>query len=348
MDTKENIIYTKILIINLGGIGDVLLSSPALRALKKLFPEAKIYLLVFSRVLELVNELAYIDKTLIFQRNIKDIFKNLNALFRLRKEKFDMAINMRTLVSKRGAQKIKFLLDFINPKVKVGRNTEGRGYFFDVKIPETDTKNKFEMEYDIDTAKALGADVTDKNIDFVINNKNEKKIDKILREEGIGEKDILIGIHPGGKLSHRWPLENFFKVIFEINKKISCKFVITGDKNDTVLGKKIINTINVRIIDLTGQLGLGELGALIKRCNLFISNDTGPMHMGSILKTPLIAMFGPGYIRRYDPRYITEKAIVLYKKVGCAPCEKVKCKSLRCLKAISPEEVIKAALYFLR
>jgi heptosyltransferase-2 len=340
--------YKKILIINLGGIGDVLLSTPALRALKSHFPHSYVALMVVPRVAEVINDLPYIDEVFIFYKYAKNLFKNFYTLFSLRRKHFDLAINMRSLVSDKSAEKIKFLLNIMKPGLKVGRNTEERGYFFDIKIPEPDIGTRFEMEYDIDTLKALGVEIKDKSIDFVINNRSNEKIIRLLREKGVDEKDVLICIHPGGKLSHRWPVENFVHVISEIKKKISCRFLVSGDKDETALGKQIVNMMNNKVIDFTGLLSVRELGALIKRCNLFISNDTGPMHIAAILKTPLIAIFGSGYIERYNPAHISETATVLYKKVDCAPCNEETCESIECLKAISPEEVIKAALYILK
>lgn len=343
-----------ILIINLGGIGDILLSIPAMRALRDLYPQAEISMLVTSRVYEIAERLSYIDK--VFTFNIRyggsfsfnNTLKNFKALFALRKKRFDIAINMRTLFSNRSAKKIKFLLDIIKPKTRVGRDTEGKGYFFDVKIPETKKGQKYEMEYDIDTVKALGAEVIDKNIDFEIDEESIEKVNKILEKEDMSKNAILIGIHPGGMPSRRWPIENFSCVIDEVHKKILSKFLITGGREELSLAKKLMKITNAKIINLSGKLNIIELSALIKRCNLFISNDTGPMHIAAILRTPLVAIFGPGDITRFDPRNISNKTVVLYKNAECAPCEKVECKNLKCLKVISPKEVTEATLTLLK
>ncbi len=342
-----------ILLINLAGIGDILLSTPAIRALRDLYPQAEISLLVTPKVYEIVKDLSYIDKVLTFHIGyggdvpFGKTLRNLKVLLALRRKRFDLAVNMRTLVSKRSAKRIKFLLDIINPKTKAGRNTAGRGYFFDVKIPESEKGQKYEMEYDIDTVRALGGEVIDRSLDFEIGEENIKKINGILGEHSVDEKDILIVIHPGGMPSRRWPVENFSKVIEGIHEKMTCKFVITGGRDEAGLARKLLRGVNVKIISLAGRLNIKELGALIRRGNLFITNDTGPMHIAAILGVPLISIFGPGDITRFDPRNISNKVIVLYKKVECAPCEKVTCKSLKCLKIISPEEVVEAALRIL-
>ena len=342
MDIKETITYRRILIINLGGMGDLLLSIPALKALRNHHPLAEISILIVSRVYESIKDLPYIDNVFFFHKKYFPVgfLKNVRSLLILRKKRFDLAINMRTIHSKSSAGKIKLLLDIINPKIKAGRDTEGRGYFFDLKIPENNRARKYEMEYDIDTVEALGVDVTDRNVNFEIDDKDVEKVSKILKSEGISKTDIIISIHPGGMPSRRWPIDDFSKVINEIYRKISCKFVVTGEKREFGLANKLLKLTNAKMTNLAGRLDIKELGALIKTCNLYISNDTGPMHIAAILKTPLVAIFGPECLARYDPRNISDKAVVLYKKVDCSPCNRVKCKSMRCLRAISPEEVV--------
>lgn len=340
----------KILIINLGGIGDVLLSTPTLRALRKFYPQTEVSILIAPRVYEIVKNLSYINEVLVFHVGyggtipFTKIFGNLKTLFVLRNKQFDLAINMRTLVSKKSALKIKFLLGIINPKMKAGRDTEGWGYFFDVKVPEPEIGEKYEMDYDIETLELLGVNVGDRSIDFEIDEASKERVNQLLLKEGVTEDDILIGIHPGGMASRRWPIENFSRVIKEINKKTKCKFVITGGKEESFLVNELMKMTDLKMINVVGKINIKELGALIKRCNLYISNDTGPIHIAAILKIPLIAIFGSSEITRYDPRNISEKATVFYKKVDCSPCYNVNCKSMKCMKAILPEEVIEASL----
>lgn len=343
--------YKKILIINLGGMGDVLLSTPSLRAIRHTYPYAEISALTSQAGAEVMNCLSYIDRVHIFYINYGgkvDIFRNISTLFSLRKERFNLAVNMRTLVSKKSAVKMRFMLDLIGPERKAGRDTNEMGRFFDISIPEKNPGEKYEMEYDIDLAEALGCRVLDRHIDFEIDRESIRKIDAILEREGISQEDIVIGVHPGGMPSRRWPLENFSEFIREMNKKVECRFIITGGRDEVNLAETLIEIIGTGVTGLAGRLSIKELGALIERCNLYISNDTGPMHIAAILKTPLVAIFGPGDIVRFDPRNISDKTIVLYQRVECAPCEITQCESLKCLKAISPEDVVDASMKLIR
>jgi ADP-heptose:LPS heptosyltransferase len=338
----------KILVINLGGIGDILLSLPSIKALKNKFPYAKICILIIPRVYEVIKNSSCVDEIFLFRKGINFFWGDLRTLFFLRKEHFDLAINMRTLVSKSSAKKIKLVMDIIKPKIRVGRDTQGLGYFFDIKVPETLIGQKWELEYDIDTVKALKADVFDKNIDLKIDEESISRLNKILEKENVDKETVLIGIHPGGMPSRRWPIENFAKMINKIYKELNCQFVITGGKDEIELVNRLKKITNTKVINLAGRINFDELLALIKQCNIFISNDTAPMHIAAILKTPLVALLGPGDIKRYDPRYISGQVVVLYKKVDCSPCNKLSCKELKCLKIISPEEVVERVLGLLR
>ena len=203
------------------------------------------------------------------------------------------------------------------------------------------------MEYDLDVMRAIGVEVTDRSIDFIIDNDVERKIKDLLEREGIMRGDILICLHPGGMPSRRWPLENYACLIDRLRAGIPCKFVITGSRDEVNLGRYLAEISPRDVKNFCGKLNVAELGALIKICGLFIVGDTGPMHIAAILNTPLIALCGPGDITRFDPRNVMPDAVVFYKKAACSPCEKYRCDDLRCLKAIKPDEVMKAALSFL-
>ena len=336
-----------ILVINLGGIGDVLLSVPALRALKAAYPEAVITSMVVPRAAGILAGTAYVDGVIGFSTSFKDSLSDLSILLGLRRRRFDIAVNMRTIVTPSSARKMKFIFDIIHPALSAGRDNGGLGYFFDIKIPETLVGQKFEMEYDLDIVRSLGAETSDRQIDFIIDENSSMRIKGLMDREGIGESDVIIGIHPGGEPARRWPVENFAQTMRKIGGEVKCSFAVTGSAEEASLADRLIGMAGVKAINMAGHLTIRELGALVKRCNIFISNDTGPMHIAAVLKTPLIALFGPGDITRFDPRNIMPDAVVLYKKAECSPCEKYQCTDLRCLKAIMPDEVIKAALSFL-
>lgn len=345
--------FNKILVVNLGGIGDILMSTPALKALKALYPQARIAMLTVPRVREMVEDLSFIDEIFALDvgwgahKGISGMLKNILTLFKLRARRFDVAINMRTLVSDKSAREMRLLFGIIAPKVKAGRDTEGRGSFFDITVPESDSGDRYESEYDIEMAEKLGATNVDRRIDYHVDDKSCERISSLLREEGVDRNDILIVVNPGGAPANRWPVERFAHAVNEVYAKTNAKFAITGGAGEAALARELKDNVNVDAIDLAGKLNIKELAALIDRCDLFITNDTGPMHIAAVLRRPLVAIFGPGHIMRYDPRKVSDKAEVVYNKVECAPCNRKACDSMLCLKGISAAEVISAALRLL-
>lgn len=335
----------KILVINLGGLGDVLLSMPSLRLLRRSYGQAEIALLTIPRSAGLFKGFNHLDDIIIFERGF---FAKLSLFLKLRKMNFDLAINMRPLSSLMSSFKMAVLFFIINPKYRIGRDTEKRGFFLDIKVPERFKATMHDLDYYFYMFAALGLDSDDRNIELVVDSKDREYIDKFLSGYNIGQGDTLIGMNPGATWqSRRWPLENFAQLISLLLKETNSKIIITAAKADENIVKSLKRLSQERIIDASDKTSPGQLVALIKRCNVFISNDAGPMHLAAALRTPLVALFGPGDIIRYDPRRLWDRAIVFYKKADCAPCINASCSSLKCLKDISVQEVKDAIMKLL-
>jgi ADP-heptose:LPS heptosyltransferase len=341
----------RLLVVNLGGAGDILLSSPALRGLRALYRDAVISALVSARSHDIMRSFPYVDKVHPLDIGyggriaLLRLPAALSLILSLRRERFDLAVNMRPLHSRASAGKIKLLMDMIRPGGTAGRDTDGRGYFFDVRTPETDIARKYDPEYDMDTVRLLGGEVSDRRVELNIDKESDSRAESILRDAGALDGTI-VGIHPGGMPSRRWPEESFAEAMMRIGSELGCRFVITGGREERDLAKRLSSVGNA--VDLSGRLGIMETGAVIKRCALYISNDTGPMHMAAALGTPLVAIFGPGDVTRFDPRNISDKVRVLYKRRECAPCTRVRCWDMSCLDSITPGEVTKAALELMK
>jgi ADP-heptose:LPS heptosyltransferase len=345
----------RILVVNLGGIGDFLLSLPALRALKKRYPEATIAFLGVPRTCAIVKDFHLFTEVIVFSAYDENTrafrLNNLNDLLKfllwMRKQRFDMAINMRTLVSWGSAFKMALLFYAIGARWRVGRNTCGRGFFLNIKVPESDSGDRLERDYDLATVEALGADIRDQSIDINSFLPPADEVDGFFQQVGISQSDLVIGINPGGAKARQWPLSDFKKVMATLACKLKICFLIFSGPQEAGLALELKDLPGVRAIPIPDFLSFREFAALVRRCNLLITNDTGPMHIAAILKTPLVAIFGPGYLTRFDPRGISDKSVVLYKRVDCAPCNKTECASMKCLKEIGPGDVVDAVLELL-
>lgn len=341
----------KILVVNLGGIGDFLLSTPALGALKSRYPEAKISFLGVPRVSAFARTTDFFVE--VFELDIFDAAARHFILAKaekafvvasvLRAKKFDLAINMRTITSWPSAWKMHLLFSLIGAGRWAGRDTDKKGYFFHIKVPETLKSDQHEALYDLETVAALGADVSRPSFSLSVDPAAARRVEEDLSREGIRSFDPVIGVHLGGVPSHRWPQANFLRVIKEVRQAHGCRVVVLGGPTDRGIFKTAADPEVLDVVDRVGRYSIEELIALIARCRLLICNDSGPMHIAAILKVPLVAIFGGGYLGRYDPRKVSDRAEVLYQKADCAPCDRFTCRSMRCLKAIAAEDVIAAA-----
>lgn len=345
--SKENI--KKILVVQLGGIGDLFLSAPALKALREHYPQATLTMMITARSKMINSYFPYIDEIRMLDMQyggvvrLNKIWHIISTLYKVRKEKFNLAINLRSISTKTSARKMKALLGFIHPDITAGRDTEGRGYFYDLKIPETDTGQKHELEYYEEMMRALGVSISDRRPHLDVSPASEQRVKEMLGKEGVLEQDILIGLHIGGAPANLWPLENYAQVVEILARESRCHFVLALGQSEKPIADRFLGLVSAKIINFTGKLELGELIALIKRCSLFISNDTGPMNLAAILQVPLVALFGPEEPGHFSPAFISDRAVVLYNQVDCSPCFKKLCASQKCLRAITPAEVVKAA-----
>ncbi|MDD5060614.1 MAG: glycosyltransferase family 9 protein, partial [Candidatus Omnitrophica bacterium] len=174
--------------------------------------------------------------------------------------------------------------------------------------------------------------------------------DDLFRKEGIKPGDNLLAINPGASCPSKiWPVERFAEVCRKLADLYNFKILILAGPKDMVLANKITLHYGIKgkVINLAGKISLSQMASIIKRCSLFISNDSGPVHMASALGTPVISIFGrnqPGLSpKRWGPLGKTDK--YLHKKeAACIQCLAHNCKKeFACLKAISVEDVISAA-----
>ncbi len=330
----------KILVINLGGMGDLLLSSPALKSLRSAYPEAELSFLVSSKAAEAARRLKLAYRVFIFypQSFWWIIFRGIFLLWSLRKEGFDLAVNMRTIASSLSALKMRLLLDLINAKITAGRDTLGRAGFLDIKISESEYGDKYERDYDLALIEALGVKAGDNRVEFSVTAFEQDKVASMLNQGGFKKDEVLVGIHPGGQQSRRWPLKYYQGLLRSLSSLPGIKFVITGNAKEAGLGAYLAASFPANTINLSGALSLGELAALIKRCALYICNDTGSLHLAATQNVPILCVFGGGSLTRFDPRKLCAFSCVLRKPVNCAPCNRTFCLSKKCLRLITVEE----------
>ena len=332
---------SSVLIINLGGMGDLMLSSGVFKTMRAALPDAIIDVLVAPRNKEFAQSYGLFN-------TVYDLPQGLtNAMRRgleLRSRHYDWALNMRTIVSAASALKMYLLFSVIGAKTRAGRDTDGRGFFFDVRVPETYIGRKQDYLYDADLIRALSITGPILERYIPVTETGRARAGALLNELNITPGDFVIGIHPGGQPSRRWPMENFAALAGRLIDGRKCKIVFTGSESEKELCRSVVKaTGRAQAVECAGRLDVNGLAALMERINIFISNDTGAAHVAVCKNVPGIILFGPGQPQRYAP-VDTSLYRSLYAGAACAPCEKERCDKLDCLRAISVEEVYKAAM----
>lgn len=274
----------KILVIQLYGLGDYLMSSPAIREIKKLFPKAKLSVLTKGFVGSAVELNPFVDEVIAGKKSFNEL-KNL-----LQEKKFDLIICLNKSVESSllalnsGAPfRLGYLKDFT-----VRSNFKPFKEIYSGKVHWVD--------FYLNVAKALGAKNPSKEYVLEIGKKDLQKISLLLKKKGTKKKDYLVMLSPAvrqGAESKAWQNGKWTELANELieNRKAKIVFSAFGSEVETVNEIKKGIKKKDRVIELN-NLSLEEFTALIKRMDLLVSVDSGPMHIGFALKVPVIALFG--------------------------------------------------------
>jgi len=328
----------KIIVVDFGGIGDLVLVIPFLRGLKSAFPTAEVSVLCAERAGQILREQPYIDS--LFLTPIS-FFSLLKTGFQLRKKRFDMAINLMPETSYFAAIKMYLLFLLINARQWIGRDTEGRGFFYHIKVPEI----KMQMENEVALYGKILKAISDKNfneqLEFRISQENQKRAGELLKKERNFQNDPLVLINPGSDWpAKRWPIELYAEVIKSLKGIFSrIEFGVIGTQGERGLAHFIKGNVGDRVFILSGKTLLGVLPAVLEKASLVLTNDSGPAHIARAVGTPVVILAGPS-----APAFFTiqgkNETRVIYHPVSCAPCLKVSCNKMDCWKAISVQEVV--------
>lgn len=342
--------HKKILIMEAGGIGDIIMSTPVLRALRERFSSSNITLLTVPRTAQALNTKHYADRVLYFNQEAfskgpskaiyKQMYSNLKLLWTLRKEGFDMMIDLEAIETWKSSLLRYIFYKTVGAKNKVGRNSDGKGFFLDVKVNDDLFGRVHEVDRKLLIARALGAETNNPRQEFYISPEDRAFINNWLLDSGVDGNRTIVAIQPGAFVPTRqWQSKGFVEVGRRLCQKYEAQIIITGGSNDNVVYEIKDELKDVKPILAIG-FSLGRFGALLERVQLFVSNDTGPFHIADAINTPYVVIFGPENFYRYGP-YDTRSSsrIVTGMKVSCSPCLKYKCRTHECMESITPDMV---------
>lgn len=335
----------RILVVNLAGLGDIVVSSPAVRALKAKFKDDELYLLTFKDNVELLGACPYFKEVFTFDKNVS--LRNFKEIFKVRRLGFDWAINLYPICSLKGSLKMFLLFCLIAPQKSAGRDTGKKGFFYNVCLPESSRFQKHNLETMLDLIGLLGADASFKQPELWLR-LDEDAVQKFLRRSGFDQSDRIVCIHPGaGNKLRRWPAENFSRLADDLIRKYRFKIIMTGNEKEKGLAEYIVSLMEEKnnVAIAAGAFSLAALTACLKKSVLFVTNETGPMHIANVLGVPMIV------ICAHTPMaflpYRKEKTVILRKPFAGIPPGGFSRRDFDCLKSLSCEDVLVAAKPFL-
>lgn len=329
----------RILIFNVNWLGDVLFSTPVIRNIRRNFSDCYLACVIPPRCYPILKDNPYLDEVIIFDENDrhKSSLDKLSFIQHLRRKKFDMVFLLHRSFSRA------LITRLAGIKERVGHRTKKRAFLLTKSIPPPDRDSLHRIDYYLDVIEKAGLRIEDRYLDFFIRDEDTEFVDNFLKSNSVKADDVLIGLNPGGNwLPKRWPAIYWARLIDEMNSKFKCKIIITGSSSDVALIKEILSHTHHKPIVASAVLNIKQLGALCKKINLFITADTGPLHIANAVGVKkIIALFGPTSPLITGP-FPMKNVILLQKDVGCKiPCYTVDCKDNRCMKAVEPGDIIK-------
>lgn len=330
----------RILVRATNWVGDVVMCMPAFDALRINFPESHIAVLARPWVAALFEKHPGVHEILPYTKGrgfSKDFVEMLRVVRLIRSLRFDLAVLFQNAFE---AALIAYLGGV---PLRVGYNTDGRRLLLShAVIRDKKILKEHQVEYYLAVLRALGwvAPTTEPRLH--VGEKEDESMGALLAHRGVKERDFLVGLSPGALFgpAKRWPAERFAAVGDLSCERWGAKVVLVGSEKDGETGSAVCRAMKHEALNLCGKTSLGEAMALIRRCRIFVSNDSGLMHVASALGVPTVAIFGSTDPVATGPR--GQQARIVKHPLECSPCLKPECRiGYRCLLSVQPEEVWK-------
>jgi len=323
----------RILLCRTDKIGDVILTTPAVSALREHFPETKIAFLAREYTKPLLENNPEIDEVISADGSFFSLVRNL------KEKNFDTAI-----------------VFFVNPKValatflagiplRIGPASKPESVFFNRRIWQHRSRvEKHEADYNLQLVETLGASSKQRETRLFISPEEKIWVNNFFSKQSLKNDDLIIGVHPGGKGSApRWPEEYFAQLAVSLEKELRAKIILTGDNEESKILQKIADKLSSPFV-FAGELSLRQLVVLISRYRLLVSNSTGPLHIAVALGIATVSFFSPIRVtspKRWGPYTLRKEIHTVFcpELEECKKCIFEKCKYFDCMKIIGTEKV---------
>lgn len=316
-------------------MGDVIMTLPAISYVKKTFPETIVKVLIKESLADLIRYNKDIDEVMTYtQRGFPiRLLDELNIIKRIRRQYFNLAIVFPYSFSSA------LWMRFAGIPVSLGANVRKRGMILTHTIPAKQAE-EHQSDYFMRIVRRLGTKDLHLKPAVSIGEKENQKAENILHELKI-QQSVRVGIHPGAAYgpAKRWLPERFAELIDKLNND-GLEVMLFGSNREKAIIEDIISRTRSKPINLCGKFNIAELAAMMKKCDVVVTNDSGPMHLAGAVGTRLVAIFGSTSPKATSP---SGKYEIIWKNVDCSPCFKRQCRQdFKCMTSILAEEVYEA------
>ena len=350
---------SKILIVQPSWVGDAVMATPTLRAIRQLYPRAHIAYLMRRYVKPLYGGMPWVDQIITYRtgKTRKKAGKSLLDLSaRLRRAKFDLAILLPN------SFKAALVCKMAKIKRIVGYERDGRGFLLTDKLLHVKDKGKFLPVPIIKTymglAHYLGSGQRDLRMQLFVNESEAREGREVLEQCGLspvihrpgerGEPPLIL-LNPGAQYGAAkcWRPEYFAELADRFVDEWNATILLSGAPRERQILDSIKRCMKHAPLDLSNKgLTLGSLKEIVRRCDLMVTNDTGPRHIAAALEVPVVTVFGPTFPEWTEIYFEKERKVAV--KVFCGPCQKKICPlDHRCMTRVTPGMVFEASMQLL-
>ena len=338
----------KIVIRGANWIGDSVMSVPALRVLRQLFPNDEITLHTRSWAEGIFRDAYFIDRIISYDRPKSNLAEVVGQARRLRDEKFDVAVIFpNSFASALTAR-------FAGIPRRFGFSKEGRKIVLTDPVPIPEWKStRHEVYYYLQLVEAVENALLGSNraagfelkTELPISDQRKADARNFLSRKGIDLSRTIVALGPGStnSIAKRWPFERFAKLADLLHREKQANIILLGGPDDVEVAAKIASLTELPVLDLTAKTSLGDAADILSVCDLMISNDMGLAHLAPAVGTPTLVIFGP--TNPVTTRPFSDIAEVVRVDVECSPCMLRECPiDHRCMDRVPIEQVFDAAI----
>lgn len=334
----------RILIVKLSSIGDVVHTLPVIRTIRHNLPNSYIAWIVEDKAKEILEGNKDVDRIITINTklwrkafNSSTIREILDVINTLRKERFDTAIDLQGLI-KSG------VISYLSwAKTRIGFDSENCRELLSILFTNKKVSPKKEESHVVDKNLSLLKPFGFKEIkkEFFISHslKDDKYINDFLLKNRINGKHIIAVNLGAGWKTKEWGIKNYAELCDRIVSEIGANIILTWGPGEENMVKDIMDLMAYRPL-IAPPTTLKQLVALLRRCELFIGGDTGPLHIAAALKIPTVAIYGPSDPLRNGP--YGDNYFIIHKKIECSGCYKRSCDTIECMKMIPVDDVFSA------